>query len=66
LKQQFNNYAKYSSLAIQMIVIILVGVFGGLKLDEYLNFKIPVFTATLSVIAVFFSIYYAVKDFIKK
>ena len=64
-KKQLNNYAKYSSLGIQMLVIILVGVFGGIKLDEYIGWKFPLFTVVFSLLAVIFAIYYAVKDFLK-
>jgi len=48
-----------------MLAIILVGVFGGVKLDQVINWNFPVFTLLLSVLAVFGSIYYAVKDFLK-
>jgi hypothetical protein len=61
-----NAYARYSSLAFQMLFIILAGVFGGIKLDEWLQWKFPVFTVILSLLAVVLSIYYAVKDFLKK
>lgn len=60
-----NDYAKYSSLAFQMIAIILIGVFGGIKLDEYLKLNFPVFTVILSILSVAFSIYYAIKDLLK-
>lgn len=60
-----NAYARYSSLAFQMLFIILAGVFGGLKLDEWLQWRFPVFTVILSVLAVVLAIYYAIKDFLK-
>ncbi|MDP4266564.1 MAG: AtpZ/AtpI family protein [Bacteroidota bacterium] len=66
LKKQLNNYAKYSSLGFQMLFIILAGVFGGLKIDEWLSLKYPIFTVLLSIISVILSIYYAIKDFIKR
>jgi len=64
-KNKFNNYVKYSNLAIQMMLIIVAGAFGGFKLDEYLNWGFPVFTLVLSVGAVITAIYIAVKDLIK-
>jgi F0F1-type ATP synthase assembly protein I len=64
-KTPLSNYATYSSLAFQMLAIILIGVFGGLKLDDWIGTR-PIFTITLTVLAVIFSIYYAIKDFIKK
>jgi len=60
------SYAKYSSLAFQMLFIILAGVFGGKYLDQWLGLKFPVFTAVLSVVSVVLAIYYAIKDLIKK
>lgn len=49
-----------------MLVIILVGVYGGYKLDGLLKIKFPVFTIILSLISVSLAIYVAVKDFLKK
>ena len=42
-------YSKYSSIAIQMLTIILLGVFGGIKLDEWIGWVFPVFTVILSI-----------------
>jgi hypothetical protein len=64
-KNPLKNYAKYSSIAFQMLVIILLGVFGGYKLDQYLELKFPVFTLVLSLASVALAIYYAIKDFLK-
>ncbi len=60
-----NSYAKYTGLGIQMIVIILVTVWGGIKLDKLFGFHTPVFTVILSLLGVFAAIYTAIKDFIK-
>lgn len=65
-KKNLNDYARYSSLAFQMMAIIGVGIFGGMKLDKYLALKRPVFTALFSVISVILAVYYAIKDFLKK
>ncbi|MCX6258522.1 MAG: AtpZ/AtpI family protein [Bacteroidia bacterium] len=64
-KNRLSNYAKYSSLALQMAVIILAGVFGGLKLDRWIGWKFPLFTLVLSLTSVSLAIYFAVKDLIK-
>jgi len=45
-----------------MIAIILLGVFGGIKLDELIKWEFPVFTLVLTLLAVVMSMYYAVKD----
>ncbi|MCF8303836.1 MAG: AtpZ/AtpI family protein [Bacteroidales bacterium] len=64
-KKLLENYAKYSSLAIQMLAMILIGVYGGFKLDEWINTGFPVFTVLLSIVSVAGAVYYAIKDFIK-
>ncbi|MBU2652102.1 MAG: AtpZ/AtpI family protein [Bacteroidetes bacterium] len=64
-KNPLKNYARYSGIAFQMLVIILMGVFGGYKLDQFTGIRFPVFTVVLSLGAVSLAIYYAVKDFIK-
>jgi len=60
-----SDYAKYTTLGVQMIVIILVTMWGGIKLDKLFGLKTPVFTIILSLLGVFAAIYTAVKDFIK-
>jgi hypothetical protein len=64
-KLPLQGYAKYTSIAMQMLVIILAGVFGGMKLDEWLNLKFPIFTVLLSIISVSLSIYIVIKDLLK-
>jgi F0F1-type ATP synthase assembly protein I len=65
-KSLLNNYARYSGLAFQMLAIILIGVWVGIKLDEWLKMQIPVFTVLLSVIFVFLAVYSAIREFLKK
>ncbi|MDP4281205.1 MAG: AtpZ/AtpI family protein [Bacteroidota bacterium] len=64
-KNWLENYARYSAMAIQMMVIILAGVFGGYKLDQWLHCK-PVFTLILSFGSVIAAIYLVTRDLIKK
>ena len=59
-------YSKYSSIAVQMLVIILIGVFGGVKIDHWIGWELPIFTIILSISAVFLAIYIVTKDLIKK
>jgi len=65
-RKPLNDYARYSGMAVQMIAIILIGVFGGIKLDEVLSLKFPVFTLVLTLLSVFLSIFFAIRDFLKK
>jgi hypothetical protein len=60
------SYARYSSLAFQMFAIIGLGIYGGYKLDQWLQIGFPVFTVLMSIISVAAAIYSAVKDFLKK
>ena len=64
-KERLSSYVKYSGIAFQMIAIILIGVFGGMKIDKWLKTDKPVFTALLSVLAVILAIYYSIKDLIR-
>jgi ATP synthase protein I len=59
------DYARYTGLGIQMVVIILITVWGGIKLDKLFLLETPVFTIILSLLGVFAAIYTAIKDFIK-
>ena len=58
------NYARYSGLAFQMIIIILVFVWAGKKLDHKYSNDGLVFTIIFSLIGVFIALYVALKDFI--
>jgi F0F1-type ATP synthase assembly protein I len=60
-----NDFARYSGIAFQMIAIILITTWGGVKLDKISGFEKPVFTIILSLLGVFAAIYTVVKDFIK-
>jgi len=59
-------YARYSGMAIQMIIIIAAGSFGGYKIDQWLNLSLPVFTIILSLAAVFLAIWLFIKQFNSK
>jgi F0F1-type ATP synthase assembly protein I len=59
------DFARYSGMAFQMIGIILVTTWGGMKLDKLTGTTVPVFTIVLSLLGVFAAIYTAIKDFLK-
>ena len=56
LKNNLNNYAKYSGVAFEMFGIIVLGVWGGIKLDALLGTK-PLLTVVLSLGAVAAAMY---------
>jgi F0F1-type ATP synthase assembly protein I len=64
-KKSLENYARYSSIAFQMLVIILAGVFGGIKLDQWLALSTPIFTIILSILSVVLAIYYVTRDLLR-
>ena len=52
-------------MAFQMMAIIGLGTFGGVKLDEYLAWNFPVFTIIFSLASVSIAIYISIKDLLK-
>lgn len=54
------NYAIYSNMGIEMAVIIAAGVFGGIKLDEWLKIA-PLFTILLSLFGVGIAMYVMIR-----
>ncbi len=58
-------YAKYSTLAFQMIAIIVVGAFGGKALDNWLELGFPVFTLVLTILSVAGSVIYGMRELFK-
>ena len=55
-------YAKYSSLAMQMGVIIVAGAFGGKALDKLVEWKFPVFTLVLTLLSVIGAVIYGTRE----
>jgi hypothetical protein len=56
-------FAKYSGMAFQMGLIIVLGVLAGQKLDAWLNTG-RALTLVCSLLAVFLAMYIPLKDFI--
>lgn len=65
-KKNLNNFAHYSGMGFQMLAVILIGTFGGIKLDKITHFNFPIFTVILSLLSVFIAMYLILKDFIGK
>jgi hypothetical protein len=65
-KKQPNAFLKYSSMATQMAVIIVVFALGGMKLDEYLENEVGYATGGLTILGVILAMYFMIKDLIKK
>jgi len=65
-QNQFQGYARYSGIAFQMFAIIAIGVFAGVKLDQWLTWKFPFFTVIFSLLFVSLAIFLASRDLINK
>ena len=57
-----NNYVRFSGLAFQILAAIFLGIWGGMKLDAWLNLQYPIFTIVLAMLTLLGSIYYLIKS----
>ncbi|MFO8055451.1 MAG: AtpZ/AtpI family protein [Bacteroidales bacterium] len=57
-----HSYAKYSGIAIQMMVVITAGIWGGVELDKLTGMDFPLLTVILSIVSVSLAIYISIKD----
>ena len=58
----FNTYARFTGIVFQMIAIIVVGTFIGMKLDEKFPNENNLFTIALAFIAVILSVYIVIRN----
>ena len=65
-KETLRQYGKYSSMVFQMILIVLIGTFGGQQLDKLLEMKHPVFTIVLILVSACLSLIYLFYILLKK
>lgn len=64
-----NAYARFSGIAFQMIAIIGLGVYLGIKLDEKYPNKYKLFTIFLALLSIAMALYFVIRqvsDFTKK
>ncbi len=59
---QSKAYIKYSGLAFQILAFIFLGTWGGMKIDQWLSLKVPLFTIAFSMLALIGSLIYLVKS----
>lgn len=64
-KEYLRSYVRYSNIAFQMIAIITVGTYGGMKIDEYLHTRFPAFTLILMLCSVGLAIYSVLRNLSK-
>ena len=63
-KRKVDDFIRYSSLAFEMIIIMGIGVFAGVKIDHWLGLNFPAFTLVLMILSVIGAIYHAIRKFI--
>ena len=61
-----NAYLKYSGMAFQMGIIILLGSFLGKRLDLYFNTPKPYLTILFALLSIAAAFYITLKDIIKE
>ncbi len=61
-KRQLDPYAKFSGIAFQMIAVIGLGSYGGVKLDELYPDLHPMFTLICSLASVAIAMYLVIKQ----
>jgi Sec-independent protein secretion pathway component TatC len=63
-KKKFDDFIRYSSLAFEMIVIMGIGTWSGILIDDWLELGFPIFTLILMILSVIGAIYHAIRKFI--
>ncbi|WP_019989926.1 AtpZ/AtpI family protein [Rudanella lutea] len=64
--RKVTSYTQYSSIAFQMLGTIGLGVWGGMKLDEWQGNRLPVWTIVLALTAIGASLYLFIKGLPKE
>lgn len=59
---RIRNYARFSGIAFQMIAIIGLGSYGGVKLDEAYPNEYSLYTIIFSLLAVALAMYYVIRQ----
>ena len=59
------NLMKYAGLGTQWMILLLLAVWGGMKLDGLTGWKFPVFVVTLPLVALCYSMWQLIREFNK-
>jgi F0F1-type ATP synthase assembly protein I len=60
------NFMKYSAIGFQIMAVFALGVFLGLKTDEWLKTSKPYFTLLFSLLFAFAGLYLGLRDFLRQ
>ncbi len=66
--RKINAYVRYSGLGFQVIVLVALGAYAGVKLDDRVGEEgdFPIFTVSLTVLALIASMYFLFKEALRK
>jgi len=64
-KKKVKNYIRFSSIAVQMAIVITIAALGGEWIDEKQENEFPIWTLVLTLIAIFGSLYQIIRAVIK-
>ena len=65
-QQSTNNTMRYASLATQWMVMLLLAVWAGYKLDKKLNWRIPLFLILFPLISLALSMWSLINELNKQ
>jgi len=63
-KKKLDDFIRYSNLAFEMLAIMGIGTLSGILIDDWLEWKFPVFTLVLMILSVVGAIYHVIRKFI--
>lgn len=64
-KKPLHKAVKYTGIGFQMLGVIALGTFGGIKLDERRGGDFPIWTLVLSLLSVFIALYTTLREILK-
>ncbi len=64
--EKTTSFVQFSGIAFQMLGTIGLGVWGGMKIDEWQNNRTPVWTIILSLTAIGASLYLFIRQLTRK
>ncbi len=62
ISDKYANSARYASLTTQWLLMLLLAVWGGIKLDAWIAWKFPLFTVLLPLLALCLSLWLLIKE----
>lgn len=64
-KKKINTYLKFTSIGLQMAILVAAAALGGRWLDEKQGNETPIWTLVLILLSIFASLYQIIREVIK-